>query len=126
MAKGGFPGDLGQIMKQAQQMMKQQEKLQEDLRERVVDADAGGGMVTAFVNRWIRGAKESLAITLGRGVAAALLTGIAFWAISGIWLDGSTRNPDYLRNFVSWFIAFFPGFACLLLGPEAPGKARAS
>ena len=50
MAKGGFPGDLGQIMKQAQQMMKQQEKLQEDLRERVVDADAGGGMVTAFVN----------------------------------------------------------------------------
>ena len=50
MAKGGFPGDMGQIMKQAQQMMKQQEKLQEDLRERVVDADAGGGMVTAFVN----------------------------------------------------------------------------
>jgi len=50
MGKGGFPGDLGQIMKQAQQMMKQQEKLQEDLRERVVDADAGGGMVTAFVN----------------------------------------------------------------------------
>jgi len=50
MAKGGFPGDMGQIMKQAQQMMKQQEKLQDDLRERVVDADAGGGMVTAFVN----------------------------------------------------------------------------
>jgi len=50
MAKGGFPGDLGQIMKQAQQMMKQQEKLKEDLRERVVDADAGGGMVTVFVN----------------------------------------------------------------------------
>ena len=50
MGKGGFPGDMGQIMKQAQQMMKQQEKLQEELRERVVDADAGGGMVTAYVN----------------------------------------------------------------------------
>jgi DNA-binding YbaB/EbfC family protein len=50
MAKGGFPGDLGQIMKQAQQMMKGQEKLQDELRERVVEADAGGGMVTAYVN----------------------------------------------------------------------------
>jgi DNA-binding YbaB/EbfC family protein len=45
---GGF--DMGQVMKQAQQMMKQQEKIQEELRERVVEADAGGGMVTAYVN----------------------------------------------------------------------------
>jgi len=81
-------------------------------------------MITAFVNRWLRGTKESLGMTLGRGVAAALLSGIAFWAISGIWLDGSTRNPDYLRNFVSWFIAFVPGFACLLLDRAEPERTR--
>jgi len=76
-------------------------------------------MITAFVNRWARGAAEGLRSTLARGVAAAVLSGIAFWAISGIWLGGSTRNPNYALNFVSWFIAFLPGFACLLLEPSS-------
>jgi DNA-binding YbaB/EbfC family protein len=61
MAKGmGGMGDLGQIMKQAQQMMRQREKILADLKERVVDAAAGGGMVTAYVN----GAQEVLKIEL--------------------------------------------------------------
>jgi hypothetical protein len=46
----GGMGDIGNLMKQAQQMMKQREKILADLKERVVDATAGGGMVTAFVN----------------------------------------------------------------------------
>lgn len=49
MAKGGG-FDMGQVMRQAQQMMKQREKVLEDLKERIVEADAGGGMVKAFVN----------------------------------------------------------------------------
>ena len=60
MAKGGF--DLGQMMKQAQQMMKQRERIMDDLRERVVDADAGGGMVTAYVN----GAQELVKLEIRR------------------------------------------------------------
>ncbi len=56
---GGF-GDLGNLMKQAQQMMKQREKILGDLRERVVDATAGGGMVTAYVN----GAQEVVKLKL--------------------------------------------------------------
>ena len=61
-----------------------------------------------------------------RGVAAAVLSGVAFWAISGIWLSGSTRNPNYLVNFASWFVAFAPGFACLLLRqPNGGGSATA-
>lgn len=83
-------------------------------------------MVTAFVNRWARGATEGLGSTLARGVAAAVLSGLAFWAISGIWLDGSTRNPDYTVNFVSWFIAFAPGFACLLLELDTRDSVRRS
>ena len=47
-------------MKQAQQMMKQREKIMEDLRDRVVEASAGGGMVTAYAN----GARELIKITL--------------------------------------------------------------
>ena len=56
---GGF-GDLGGVMKQAQQMLKQREKIMEELRERVEEGTAGGGMVTAYVN----GAREMVKITL--------------------------------------------------------------
>ena len=47
MAQGGGFGDLGGLMKQAQQMMKQREKMMEELRERVVDATSGGGIISA-------------------------------------------------------------------------------
>ena len=75
-------------------------------------------VLTAFLNRWVRESGESLGLTLGRGATAAVLSGVAFWAISGIWLGGSTRNPNYPVNFASWFVAFLPGFACLLLRPR--------
>ncbi len=45
-----------------------------------------------------------------------MLSGAAFfWAVSAIWLGGSTSNPSYAMNFGYWFVAFLPGFACLLL-----------
>ena len=47
-------------MKQAQKMQKDMGRIQEELRERVVDATAGGGMVTAYVN----GAQELISIKL--------------------------------------------------------------
>ena len=73
-------------------------------------------LTATFLNRSIRAVKESLSTTLARGIAAALASGAAFYAISGIWLSGSTRNPDYVVNFGSWFVAFLPAFACLLIG----------
>ncbi len=57
---------------------------------------------------------EPGARALSRGVAAALLSGIAFYAISGIWFDHS-QPPDYLYNFVCWLIAYAPAFVSLLL-----------
>jgi DNA-binding YbaB/EbfC family protein len=43
-----FPGmDPGRLQKTAQQMQRQLEKLDQDLKERIVDATAGGGMVCA-------------------------------------------------------------------------------
>ncbi|RME81992.1 MAG: YbaB/EbfC family nucleoid-associated protein, partial [Planctomycetota bacterium] len=55
----GF-GDMGDLLKQAQQMQKKMAKLQEDLAERVVEGTAGGNMVKALVN----GQKELLKIEL--------------------------------------------------------------
>jgi DNA-binding YbaB/EbfC family protein len=41
---------MGNILKQAQQMQNRMAKLQEELGERMVEASAGGGMVSVVVN----------------------------------------------------------------------------
>jgi len=47
MARGGGPGgfDVNALMKQAQQMQQQMLEAQEKLKDEVVEASAGGGMV---------------------------------------------------------------------------------
>ena len=63
MAKGfgGLGGGmLKQMQKQAMGMQKQLAQIQEDLKQRVYEGTAGGGMVTAHVN----GQRELLAIKL--------------------------------------------------------------
>ena len=45
---GGF--DIGKIMKVAQDMQKHMARVKDELKERVVEGNAGGGMVIATVN----------------------------------------------------------------------------
>lgn len=66
----------------------------------------------ALVQAWLAGEPRTAAV-LTRGLAAAVLSGLAFYAISGIWTHESTRNPDYVRNLLSWTFAFLPGFIAL-------------
>ena len=51
-----------------------------------------------------------------RGLTAAILSGLAFYAISGIWTRHSPDGPNYARNFLSWTFAFLPGFLALFVG----------
>lgn len=60
---------------------------------------------------------------LVRGLLAALGSGLAFYAISGIWTNPAPGGPRYAFHFVCWTVAFLPGFAALLVG--SPGKATA-
>lgn len=53
-------GNFGDIMKQAQKMHKKMEEMQNELKERVVEASSGGGMVTAKMN----GRQELLAVKI--------------------------------------------------------------
>lgn len=57
---GGMGGMFKQIQKQAQGMQKRMAELQEDLKQRVYDGAAGGGMVTVHVN----GQREILAVKI--------------------------------------------------------------
>jgi DNA-binding YbaB/EbfC family protein len=68
MAKGGFPGfgggNMNNLMKQAQKMQKDMEKLQSELQEKEVEATAGGGAVKVIAT----GKKEIKEITISRDV----------------------------------------------------------
>jgi len=54
MARGGFtgmpPGGMNNLMKQAQKMQKQMAQMQEDLKEKKVEASSGGGAVKVVIN----------------------------------------------------------------------------
>lgn len=56
---------------------------------------------------------------LGRGVIAALASGAAFYAVSGMWFPFNPAGWDYAVHFASWTVAFLPGFAALLWRREA-------
>jgi hypothetical protein len=82
-------------------------------------------MFAAWFLLWI--AVAALAARLGaapqrpgetalRGLAAALGSGLGFWAISGIWISPGPGGPDYLWHLVAWSVAFLPGFLALHLG----------
>lgn len=53
MAKGGFPGfggNMNNLVKQAQKMQKDMEKLQEELKDRTIETSAGGGAITVVAS----------------------------------------------------------------------------
>lgn len=81
-----------------------------------------GAMLPAWMLFWICFALLQHALTGGtlapallRGVGAAVLSGLAFYAISGIWTRPSPDGPDYVRHFLSWSFAFLPGFLALFV-----------
>ncbi len=77
-------------------------------------------MIPAWMLFWIcfaalqqRLQPERGARWLIRGLSAAVLSGVAFYAISGIWTDPAPGGPNYALNFASWSFAFLPGFVAL-------------
>ena len=46
----GGMGDMAGMLRQAQKMQKDMARIQEELKERVVEGSSGGGAVKAFVN----------------------------------------------------------------------------
>jgi DNA-binding protein, YbaB/EbfC family len=61
---GGMPGNMANLMKQAQKMQKQMEDNQKDLEEKEYTASAGGGAVNVTVS----GKKEITKIKLSQEV----------------------------------------------------------
>ena len=66
MAKrgGGMPGNMNNLMKQAQRMQRQMEERTKEMEEKEFEASAGGGAVTVKVS----GKKEVISVKLSEEV----------------------------------------------------------
>ena len=62
--QGGMPGNMNNLMKQAQRMQRQMEETTKELEEKEYSASAGGGAVTVTVS----GKKEVLSVKLAEEV----------------------------------------------------------
>jgi hypothetical protein len=74
----------------------------------------------AIMQSWLQKDRGVVAGLIG-GIAAAVLSGLAFYAISGIWTRHDPGGPSYAWNLAAWTFAFFPGFAALFWRP-APAR----
>jgi uncharacterized membrane protein len=68
----------------------------------------------AVLQRWLT--TGTLGMALARGVVAAVVSGLAFYAISGIWTRPAPGGPNYAIHFLYWSFAFLPGFLALFVG----------
>ena len=58
--QGGMPGNMNNLMKQAQRMQRQMEERTKEMEEKEFEASAGGGVVTVKVS----GKKEVISVKL--------------------------------------------------------------
>jgi hypothetical protein len=73
------------------------------------------------VHTRLRGAAVRPAEALGRGVLAAVASGLVFFLVSGIWRPFDPEGWDYAVHFGAWALAYLPGFAALLLNRPPTG-----
>jgi len=62
--------------------------------------------------------RDNIGAVLVRSALAAVGSGLAFYAISGIWMPFNPHGWDYARHFIAWTIAYLPAFAALLVSPR--------
>ena len=62
--QGGMPGNMNNLMKQAQKMQRQMEETQKEMEDKEYEATAGGGAVAVKVS----GKKETLSVKLSEDV----------------------------------------------------------
>jgi hypothetical protein len=71
--------------------------------------------LAVLVRRLLRATPASWRDTIVRGTVAMAGCGVSFYLISDIWRPFNPRGWDYARHFISWWVAYLPGFAALLL-----------
>jgi len=74
--------------------------------------------------RLLHRTRRSWGSVLTRGVIAAVLSGVAFYAISGtIWGRAPAGGRNYLQHFVAWIVAWAPGMIAIAVTRRSPAHA---
>jgi len=101
--------DIGNLKKMAEQMQSKMAQVQEELKERVVEGVAGGGMVTAYVN----GAQEIMGIKINPEVVkpedAEMLADLVLAAVNQ-GLEKSRKMAADEMSKVTGGLGGLPGF----------------
>ena len=112
-------GNMAQLLKDAQkhagQMQKKMEEMQRELKERVVDGSAGGGMVVAYVN----GAQELLSVKIDPEVVdkaeVEMLQDLIVSAVSqGLEKAKAVKEEESKKAMGSMGLPDLPGLGALL------------
>ena len=100
MYPGGKKGNMNDLMKQAKKMQEQMMKAQEDLANQVVEATAGGGMVTVTMN----GQHELLSVKLDKEVVdpedVEMLEDLIIAAVNEAQLKISKTSEDEMSKLI--------------------------
>ena len=76
-------------------------------------------MLAVLDGKWLRGGRPWSEI-FSRGLAAAVLGGIAFYLVVGIlWDHDRELNKNYLVQYSAWVFAWAPGILALTIGMVA-------
>jgi len=67
---------------------------------------------------------SGMGVAAARGVVAAVVSGAAFYLVSGIWRPFNPQGWDYLVHLGAWMLAYLPGFAALLVARPQSGAVR--
>ena len=70
--------------------------------------------LAVLVTRVLPATRAPWKIALVRGFLAMAGSGLGFYLISGIWRPFNPHGWDYAVHFVSWTLAYLPGFVALL------------
>ena len=100
MGFGGGMGNMGNIMKQAQQMQVRMEKVKEELASKEVDASAGGGAVSVVATCDMKIKKVTIDPELLKDADAAMLEDLVQAACNGA-LDKAQETAGAEMNKVT-------------------------
>jgi hypothetical protein len=70
------------------------------------------------------GAPAPTGHAIARGALAAVGSGLAFYAVSGIWTRPTPGGPRYPYHLLCWTVAFLPGFVALLARRRDPARPQ--
>ena len=104
-----FNKGMGNIYKKAQQMQKKMAEVQEELKNTIVDGEAGSGIVKVTVN----GKKDLLSVHIDESVFKEdkeMLEDLILVAVKNAMVNADKKAESMMKNITGGMLPNIPGF----------------